>query len=44
MSYIRSSLLPNLCEAVAKNERYFSDFSIFEEGTGILRQKLYGCI
>ena len=31
LSYIRSSLLPNLCEAVAKNERYFSDFSIFEE-------------
>ena len=29
--YIRSSLLPNLCEAVAKNERYFNDFSIFEE-------------
>ena len=31
LSYIRSSLLPNLCEAVAKNERYFNDFSIFEE-------------
>ncbi|MBO4408612.1 MAG: phenylalanine--tRNA ligase subunit beta [Clostridiales bacterium] len=31
LSYIRSSLLPNLCEAVAKNERYFDDFSIFEE-------------
>jgi len=31
LSYIRSSLLPNLCEAVMKNERYFSDFSIFEE-------------
>lgn len=31
MSYIRSSLLPNLCEAVVKNERYFNDFSIFEE-------------
>ncbi len=29
--YIRSSLLPNLCEAVAKNERYFDEFSIFEE-------------
>ncbi len=28
--YIRSSLLPNLCYAVAKNERYFSEFSIFE--------------
>lgn len=31
MSCIRSSLLPNLCEAVMKNERYFNDFSIFEE-------------
>lgn len=31
LSYIRSSLLPNLCEAVVKNERYFNDFSIFEE-------------
>ncbi len=30
-SCIRSSLLPNLCEAAAKNERYFDDFSIFEE-------------
>ena len=30
-SYIRSSLLPNLCRAVAENERYFSEFSIFEE-------------
>ena len=28
---IRSSLLPNLCEAVAKNERYFDSFAIFEE-------------
>lgn len=31
LSYIRSSLLPNMCEAVMKNERYFDDFSIFEE-------------
>ena len=31
LSYIRSSLLPNLCEAVVKNERYFNSFSIFEE-------------
>ena len=31
LSYIRSSLLPNLCEAVMKNERYFDEFSIFEE-------------
>lgn len=28
---LRSSLLPNLCEAVMKNERYFNEFSIFEE-------------
>ncbi|MBO4652077.1 MAG: phenylalanine--tRNA ligase subunit beta [Lachnospiraceae bacterium] len=31
LSYLRSSLLPNLCEAVVKNERYFTEFSIFEE-------------
>ncbi len=31
LSYLRSTLLPNLCEAVVKNERYFSEFSIFEE-------------
>lgn len=31
LSYIRSSLLPNLCETVVKNERYFNEFSIFEE-------------
>ena len=30
-SLIRSSLLPNLCRAVAENERYFDEFSIFEE-------------
>ncbi len=30
-SYIRSSLLPNLCRAVAENERYFAEFAIFEE-------------
>lgn len=27
---MRSSLLPNLCKAVVKNERYFDEFSIFE--------------
>ena len=27
---IRSSLLPNLCKAVVKNERYFTEFSLFE--------------
>jgi phenylalanyl-tRNA synthetase beta chain len=31
LACIRSCLLPNLCEAVVKNERYFNDFSIFEE-------------
>lgn len=31
LKLIRSSLLPNLCEAVVKNERYYNDFSIFEE-------------
>ncbi len=31
LSFLRSSLLPNLCEAVMKNERYFNDFAIFEE-------------
>lgn len=31
LSLLRSSLLPNICEAVVKNERYFNDFSIFEE-------------
>ena len=31
LSYLRSSLLPNLCEAVVKNERYFNEFAIFEE-------------
>ena len=31
LSYIRSSLLPNMCEAVVKNERYFNEFSMFEE-------------
>ena len=31
LSWLRSTLLPNLCEAVVKNERYFNDFSIFEE-------------
>ena len=31
LSYIRSTLLPNLCEAVVKNERYFEEFKFFEE-------------
>ncbi len=29
--YLRSSTLPNLCQAVVKNERYYDSFSIFEE-------------
>ena len=29
--YIRSSLLPNICKAIVKNERNFDGFSIFEE-------------
>jgi phenylalanyl-tRNA synthetase beta chain len=28
--YVRSSLLPNLCKAVASNLRFFHEFSIFE--------------
>ena len=28
--FVRSSLLPNLCKAVVKNERYFNDFATFE--------------
>ncbi len=30
--YIKSSLLPNICKAIVKNERNFEEFSIFEEG------------
>lgn len=29
--YIRSSLLPNICRAIVKNERNFDSFDIFEE-------------
>jgi len=29
--YVRSTLLPNICKAIVKNERNFSEFSIFEE-------------
>jgi len=39
-SYIRSSLLPNLCRAVVKNERYYTEFSIFEEAQ-IFRNENY---
>ncbi len=36
---VHSSLLPNLCEAVAGNERYFDEFAIFEEGQVISDEK-----
>ncbi len=29
--FFRSSTLPNLCQAVVKNERYYNDFAIYEE-------------
>ncbi len=29
--YIRSTLLPNICKAIVKNERNFSEFAVFEE-------------
>ncbi|MBQ5800498.1 MAG: phenylalanine--tRNA ligase subunit beta, partial [Clostridia bacterium] len=29
--FIRASLLPNICKAIVKNERNFSEFDIFEE-------------
>ena len=29
--YVRSTLLPNICKAVQKNERNFDEFAIFEE-------------
>ncbi len=29
--FVRASILPNLCDAVAKNERFYSEFGIFEE-------------
>ena len=38
--FVRSSLLPNLCKAVAKNERYYTDFAIFE-GTQIFKDEGY---
>ena len=31
--YIRSSLLPNICKAIVKNERNFDEFAIFEEAS-----------
>ncbi len=29
--FVKSSLIPNIVDAVAKNERYYSEFGIFEE-------------
>ena len=29
--FIKCSILPNVCDAVAKNERFYSEFAIFEE-------------
>ena len=29
--YLRSTLLPNICKAIVKNERNFDEFAIFEE-------------
>lgn len=39
--YIRSSLLPNLIQAVAKNERFYSHFNLFEEAQ-IFRDDAFG--
>ena len=38
--FIRSSLLPNLCKVVEKNQHYFSDFAIFE-GAQVVKDKDY---
>lgn len=40
--FIRSSLLPNLCAAVEKNQHYFTDFAIFE-GAQVVSDKDYVC-
>ena len=29
--FIKCSILPNVCDAIAKNERFYSEFGIFEE-------------
>ena len=38
--FIRSSLLPNLCAAVEKNQHHFTDFAIFE-GAQVVRDQDY---
>ncbi|MBQ3008056.1 MAG: phenylalanine--tRNA ligase subunit beta, partial [Oscillospiraceae bacterium] len=29
--FVRASILPNICDTVAKNERFYSEFGVFEE-------------
>ncbi len=41
--YVRSTLLPNICKAIVKNERNFSEFAIFEEAK-IFRSSEFNCI
>ena len=41
---IRSSLLPNLCKAVVKNERYFTDFSLFETAQDVYKRQGHGLV
>ena len=36
--FVRSSLLPNICKAIVKNERNFDSFSIFEEAQVFLNR------
>ena len=38
--YIRSSLLPNLCKAVEKNQYYYDEFAIFE-GAQVVKDRNY---
>ena len=40
--YLRSTLLPNICKAIVKNERNFDEFAIFEEAQ-IFRDTEYTC-
>ena len=41
--YVRSTLLPNICKAIVKNERNFPEFAIFEEAK-IFRSSEFNCI
>ena len=36
--YIKSSLLPNICKAILRNERNFDEFDIFEESLVFLNK------